>query len=93
VYEAVYGPIPEGMVIDHMCRNRACMNPTHLEPVTISENIRRGDTGGWEKRKTECHRGHPYAGDNLYVTPTGKRQCKKCRVINWKNRKVREYGK
>ena len=42
IYEAIIGPIPEGMVLDHLCRNRACCNPQHLEPVTVRENTHRG---------------------------------------------------
>jgi hypothetical protein len=42
-YELLVGPIPEGLVIDHLCRNRRCVNPAHLEPVTAEENWRRGD--------------------------------------------------
>lgn len=45
VYEQLVGPIPEGLVIDHLCRNRSCCNPAHLEPVTTAENVRRGLNG------------------------------------------------
>lgn len=57
-YEHHVGPIPDGLVIDHLCRNRSCINPAHLEPVTTKENIRRGDVGSpqamrkhWETRR------------------------------------------
>lgn len=77
------GPIPEKMQIDHLCKNRACVNPAHLEVVTQQENIRRGDAGIATKRKqkakTHCVLGHPYEGDNLYIwARNGWRQCKEC---------------
>lgn len=46
VYECVVGPVPDGMILDHRCRNRACCNPAHLEPVTVVENTKRGN-GAW----------------------------------------------
>lgn len=80
-YEHFIGPIPEGMDLDHLCRNRACVRPEHLEPVTTSENLRRGvGVGSSNARKTHCPKGHPYSGENLYVPPSRpNRMCRTCR--------------
>lgn len=79
-YESLVGAIGEGLQIDHLCRVRRCVNPSHLEPVTLQENIRRGDTGKTQRSKTHCIHGHPFDGDNLYVNPSsGHRTCRKCR--------------
>lgn len=57
-YEFLRGPVPNGFVLDHLCRNRLCVNPDHLEPVTRGENFRRGDNA--QRSKTHCPQGHPY---------------------------------
>lgn len=80
-YEYHVGPIPDGLHLDHLCRNRACINPDHLEPVSRRENILRGvSPSALAARTDECPQGHPYAGDNLYVPPgTTHRCCRTCR--------------
>jgi hypothetical protein len=78
-YEAFVGPIPDGLTLDHLCRVRHCVNPAHLEPVTMRENLMRGDSpAAVNVRKTHCPKGHPYSGDNLYVFKG--RNCRTCRV-------------
>lgn len=58
-YELLVGPIPAGLVLDHLCRNRRCVNPDHLEPVNLVENVMRGvGVGPTNAAKTTCHRGH-----------------------------------
>jgi hypothetical protein len=75
-YEHYVGPIPEGLGLDHLCRNRSCFNPAHLEPVTALENSRRGV---WVPR-THCPAGHPYAGDNLRIRMWNGKPQKYCVV-------------
>lgn len=79
MFENVVGPIPEGLQLDHLCKNTKCCNPEHLEPVTPRENTMRSD--GFSRHfaeKTHCPRGHEYAGDNLYIQPRGGRACRTC---------------
>lgn len=79
-YTDLVGIIPDGLTIDHLCRNTRCCNPAHMEPVTIHENVMRGNSPFAVKaRQTECHRGHALSGENLYVTPDGRRKCRTCR--------------
>lgn len=76
MYEHKHGQVPEGKELDHLCRVRACVNPEHLEPVTRAVNTMRG------ARRTDvtmCPQGHPYQGDNLYLKPNGKRECRTCK--------------
>lgn len=73
-YEAEYGPIPEGLVIDHLCRNAACTNPEHLEPVTAEVNALRADSPvARNARKKTCDAGHPFAR-----RANGGRWCPQC---------------
>lgn len=78
-YELMVGPIPEGLTIDHLCRNTNCANPDHLEPVTDLENIARGTQGKYQRDKTHCRNGHEFSPENTYVNPEGHRACIECR--------------
>jgi HNH endonuclease len=82
-YELLVGPIPDGMMtLDHVCRNRACVNPYHLEPATNRDNnVLRGiGISATNARKTHCPKGHPLSGDNLYHSQLKKgwRECRIC---------------
>ena len=81
-YEMAKGKIPDGLQLDHLCRMTLCVNPSHLEPVTPKENIRRGETAEVARltqlSKTHCPQGHPYSGENLYLKPNGRRECRQC---------------
>ena len=89
-YERFVGPIPAGLLLDHLCRIRACCNPAHLEAVTHKTNILRGVGGGAvNARKTHCKHGHLLEGENLYLEPNGKRRCMACmqrRQREWQKR-------
>lgn len=78
-YAEANGPIPDGLTIDHLCRNRRCANPAHLEAVTLLENIRRAP----RYTTNECHRGHLLAGDNLRKRKDNRRECRTC-YIDWR---------
>jgi hypothetical protein len=81
-YEFFRAEIPAGLHIDHLCRNRSCANPWHLEPVSPAENYRRGEMQlrrlEAHAARTHCKWGHPFSGDNLRLTPRGHRRCVTC---------------
>lgn len=78
-YELQVGPIPEGMVIDHLCRNKGCVNPAHMEVVTVRENTLRGNgPSAIHAAKTHCIRGHELTDENTYVNSRGWRKCRTC---------------
>lgn len=77
-YEAMVGPIPEGLTLDHLCRNHPCVNPQHLEPVTRGENVLRGEgIAAINAKRTHCKRGHPFNAANTYLVKFG-RCCRVC---------------
>lgn len=80
-YELFVGPIPEGLTIDHICRNTGCLNPAHLRAVTQRDNtVKYGKTGACavNSRRTYCKNGHPFDSNNTRVRHNGHRQCKTC---------------
>jgi hypothetical protein len=84
-YFSLVGDIPSGLQIDHLCRNRRCCNPHHLELVTLADNVRRGLAGKAAglrmAMKTHCPKGHEYAGDNLHISRYRggtHRECRAC---------------
>jgi hypothetical protein len=82
-YELLIGKVPAGLVLDHLCRTPACVNPDHLEPVTSGENVLRGaGPPAMHARQTHCLVGHEFSGVNLGVSPQGYRYCKECKRIS-----------
>lgn len=84
-WEQINGPVPPGLVLDHLCRNRACVRPDHLEPVTSGTNVLRGESPSAQcARKLTCKRGHPFDEANTRQSTKGHRMCVIC---------IRESGK
>ena len=79
-FELLRGEIPAGLELDHLCRNRRCVNPDHLEPVTSFVNKMRGRSfSALNAAKTHCSRGHAFTPTNTRKRPSGWRECRACR--------------
>ena len=100
-FELLVGAIPDGLTLDHLCRNKLCVNPKHLEPVTLGVNVLRGNSmGAINARKTTCIRGHAFTNENTGYQPyykVGKlaRYCKICRNDTnkvWKRERISRYN-
>jgi hypothetical protein len=89
-YEHLVGPIPEGLVLDHLCRNHACVNPAHLEPVSSRENTLRSEITEpyLNTKKEQCPNGHPYDSVDIEKGKVRRRKCSQCRKA-W----LKEYSK
>lgn len=78
-YELLVGPIPDGLELDHLCRNRACVNPSHLEVVDSRTNTLRGDgPAAQNARKTHCAHGHELTLENIWRSGRNSRLCRAC---------------
>lgn len=96
-YEHFIGPVPPATTLDHLCRNRACVNPYHLEAVPHQTNVLRGEgEAAKNARKTHCKRGHPLSGDNVYVNAKTKRRicrtCQKEATKAWRDKHPEEHA-
>lgn len=99
-YKHWVGQIPEGLVIDHLCRNTSCVNPVHLEPVTHAENVRRGIapeiTRARHRKRTHCVHGHEFTPENTHFRKDGvsSRTCRACSARHqreyYRARKIKE---
>lgn len=89
LYERFVGPVPEGMELDHLCRVRHCVNPSHLESVNHQTNVDRGLSA----KRTHCPQGHPHNEENTHITKAGVQHCRRCdRERKLEKRRQRQNG-
>jgi len=89
-YKSFRAPIPDGLELDHLCRNRSCVNPWHLELTTHLVNVQRGKAGLQQRTRTHCSKGHPFDSNNTYFYNDGqKRGCLICRRQRSKEHRLR----
>lgn len=88
-YKAYKGSIPDNLQIDHKCRVRCCVNPDHLEIVTLVENVKRGHAGQYNARKTHCINGHPFTAENTGLY-RNERYCRICRSVSKRQSRQRK---
>lgn len=82
-YRMYKSDIAKGLTIDHLCRNRTCVNPSHMEVVSMKVNVLRGiGPSAINSRKTQCPQGHEYNPENTYVSKEGFRHCWECLKAN-----------
>ncbi len=98
VYEALVGPIPEGLTLDHKCKVRHCVRPDHLEPCTAGENVMRGGSlQAQYAARAHCKSGHPFSGQNVFIRANGQgRGCRACQKIGhhkWLSKQQKEAAR
>lgn len=81
-YELTVGPIPDGLTIDHLCQNKGCVNPAHMEPVSAYANLSRAGS-----RMTACRRGHAFTPENTYLNVSSGQPKRTCLTCYWESKR------